>query len=235
MATFVLCHGGWAGGWQYREVASHLRADAGHQVFTPTFTGMGERVHLMRPDIDLETHIQDILMVLEYERLYDVILMGYSYSGMVITAVAERVPERLAHLVYIDAYVPENGQSLAEIIGPEALAGMEQLAQAHGEGWRIPSLTPPDETHPWTDLPLKPGYTRVLVENSAAAALPHTFINCTGVEELESHLVPIKQFAENIKRDEGWRYREINTDHMVMENAPQEVAELLLEIAREFS
>ena len=111
MATFVLVHGGWAGGWQWREVASLLRA-AGHDVFTPTLTGLGERVHLASPDVGLDTHIQDILMVLEYEELRDVILVGYSYSGMVITGVAERAPERLAHLVYLDAYVPRELTSL---------------------------------------------------------------------------------------------------------------------------
>jgi pimeloyl-ACP methyl ester carboxylesterase len=194
---------------------------------------MGERIHLISPDIALETFIQDILMVLKYERLHDVILVGYSYSGIVITAVAERVPERLAHLVYLDAYVPENGQTLAEIIGPEAVAGIEQLAQAEGEGWRIPPLTPPDETHPWTDMPLKPGYAHVAVNNPAAAALPRTFINYIDVEELEPHLVAIKQFAEKIQHDERWRYREINTDHLVMEKAPQEVVRLLLEIVKE--
>ena len=98
-------------------VAALLRA-AGHDVYTPTLTGLGERVHLAHPDIDLDTHIQDILMVLEYEDLHDVILVGYSYSGMVITGVAEHAPERQAQLVYLDAFVPQDGQSL-EMLGPE--------------------------------------------------------------------------------------------------------------------
>lgn len=230
MAMFVLCHGGWAGGWQYREVASCLRA-GGHDVFTPTFTGMGERIHLIHREIDLETHIQDILMLLKYENVHDVILIGYSYSGMVITAVAERVPERLAQLVYIDAYVPADGQSLADIIGPTETAKMEQAAQAYGDGWRIPPLTIPDETHPWTDLPLKPGYTPVTVKNPAAAALPHMFIHCTDVEELEPHLIPIKQFAEKAKADEKWQYRELKTGHLVMEMAPRDVANILIDLA----
>ncbi len=229
MATFVLCHGGWAGGWQYREVASILRV-AGHDVFTPTFTGMGERVHLAHPDVDLETHIQDIVMVLKYENVHDVILVGYSYGGMVITAVAERVPERLAHLVYVDAYVPEDGQSLADIIGPEVIANIEQAAQAYGDGWRIPPMDPPTETNPYTDHPLKTGYTSVTVNNPAAAALPRTFINCTDLEELEPLIIPIKQCAERVKTKKNWQYREANTDHLVMTNAPQEVAKLLREI-----
>src|SRR6266498_5853186 len=111
MATYVLLHAGWAGGWQWRAVAQRLRME-GHEVYTPTFTGLGERVHLASSEVGLETHIQDILGVLTYEDLHDVILVGHSYSGMVSTAVAERVPERLAHLVYVDAFVPQDGQSL---------------------------------------------------------------------------------------------------------------------------
>ena len=104
MATYVLCQGGWAGGWQWREVATLLRA-AGHEVYTPTFTGLGERVHLAHPEIDLHTHIEDILMVLHYEDLHGVILVGYSGSGPVISGVAEKAAERIGHLVYLDAFV----------------------------------------------------------------------------------------------------------------------------------
>ena len=154
MATFLLVHGGWAGGWHWREVASLLRA-AGHEVFTPTLTGLGERVHLASPDVGLDTHIQDILMVLEYEELRDVILIGYSYSGMVITGVAERAADRLAHLVYLDAYVPRDGESLLDMLGPDAAAFIEQAAQAYGDGWRIPH-DPPDAPRR-TPHPLKTG------------------------------------------------------------------------------
>ncbi len=141
MATYVLVHGGWTGGWLWRKVATHLRA-AGHDVYTPTLTGLGERVHLASPDIDLETHIQDILMVLDYEELRDVILVGYSYSGMVVTAVAERAPERLAHLVYLDAFVPGDGDSLASIIGPELTAFLEQVAVIMATAGDFPTIRP---------------------------------------------------------------------------------------------
>src|SRR5690349_14070720 len=116
MITYVLLHGGWAGGWQWRAVAQHIRA-AGYEVYTPTFTGLGERAHLASPEVGLETHIQDVLGVLEYEDLHEMVLVGHSYSGMVSTAVAERVPERIAELVYVDAFVPQDGQSLNDIIG----------------------------------------------------------------------------------------------------------------------
>ncbi len=193
MTTFVLVHGGWAGGWQWREVAALLRA-AGHEVFTPTLTGLGERVHLAHPDVGLDSHIQDILMVLEYEELRDVVLVGYSYSGMVITGVAERAPERLAHLVYLDAFVPQDGQSMLEILGPDVAAFIQQMAQAYGDGWRIPH-DPPDAPRR-TPHPLKTGQQPVSVKNPSAAALPRTFIYCTQDKEAMGPMgVPITEAA----------------------------------------
>ena len=134
MGTFVLVHGAWGGGWAWRPTVGALLREAGHEVFTPTLTGLGERAHLASPDIDLETHINDIVGVIEYENLHDVVLMGHSYGGMAITGVADRVPERLAHLVYVDAFVPEDGQSLADLIGPGTAEGMIARAQAEGDG-----------------------------------------------------------------------------------------------------
>ena len=229
MATYVLVHGGWAGGWQWREVATRLRA-AGHDVYTPTLTGLGERVHLASPEIDLETHIQDILMVLAYEDLHDVILVGYSYSGMVVTAVAERAPERLAHLAYLDAFVPGDGDSLAALIGPELTAFLEQVARDYGDGWRLPH-DPPD-TPRRTPHPVKPMYQPVTVANPAAAALPRTFIYCTQEKEAMGPMgAPLTQAAMRAKAAEHWRYRELSTGHIPMETTPQELADLLLEVA----
>lgn len=229
MATFVLVHGGWAGGWQWREIATRLRA-AGHDVYTPTLTGLGERVHLAHPDVDLDTHIQDILMVLEYEDLHEVILVGYSYSGMIVTAVAERVPERLAQLVYLDAFVPSDGESLATMIGPELVAILEQVAQAYGDGWRIPH-DPPDAPRR-TPQPIKPMYQPVTVTNPAAARLPRTFIYCTQEKEAMGPMgVPITQAAARAKADARWGYRELDSGHVPVETAPQELADILLELA----
>jgi pimeloyl-ACP methyl ester carboxylesterase len=117
MATYVLVHGGAHGGWCYRYVAAILR-DAGHEVYTPTLTGLGERAHLLGPGIDLDTHITDVVAVLHYEDLHDVILVGHSYGGMVITGVADRAPRPVGHLVFLDAATPVNGESLAELAAP---------------------------------------------------------------------------------------------------------------------
>jgi pimeloyl-ACP methyl ester carboxylesterase len=227
-STFVLVHGGWAGGWVWREVASHLRA-AGHEVFTPTLTGLGERVHLATPETDLATHIQDILGVLEYEDLREVILVGHSFGGMVITGVAERVPERLAHLVYLDALVPEDGQSLADILGPEIRARLEGAAQAYGDGWRVPH-DPPD-TPRMTPHPLRTGVQALAVKNPAAKALPRTFIYCAeGKEEMATGFA-ITGAAQRAKADGSWRYLELPTRHVPMETEPLELAAALQGIA----
>src|SRR6185312_289139 len=118
--NFVLVHGAWHGGWCWKRVSPLLRA-LGHEVFTPTLTGLGERQHLMSPEVGLDTHIKDVLGVLEYEDLHDVILVGHSYAGMVIAGVAEKAAERIAHLVYLDAFVPADGKSLADYQPPEIL------------------------------------------------------------------------------------------------------------------
>src|SRR5437764_8833612 len=124
VATYVLVHGGGHGGWCYQRVARILRS-AGHDVYTPTLTGLGERSHLMRPGIDLDTHILDIVNVLHYEDLRDVILVGHSYGGMVITGAADRASDRVGRLVYLDAANPKNGESLVDVAGKIILATRE--------------------------------------------------------------------------------------------------------------
>jgi pimeloyl-ACP methyl ester carboxylesterase len=229
MATYVLCHGGWTGGWQWREVATLLRHE-GHTVFTPTFTGSGERSHLASPDIDLNTYIQDIVMVLKYEDLHDVILVGYSLSGLAITGAAEQAAERLSHLVYVDAYVLRDGESLADQLGPQIMAGLEQQAEQYGEGWRLPH-DPPDADRR-TDQPVGPVYTRLSLENPDAAGLPRTFIYCTeGAQDIGPLHGPIDEAAERAERSDDWRYRELDTGHMPMWTEPEKLVDLLLEVA----
>src|SRR5689334_24528018 len=115
MATIVIVHGGWSGGWYFTPVARLLRS-AGHEVYTPTLTGIGERVHLATRETGLSTHVQDVVNVLDFEDLHEVVLVGYSYGGMVITGVANRVPHRIKQLIYLDAFVPRNGESVADFM-----------------------------------------------------------------------------------------------------------------------
>src|SRR5512146_1921364 len=134
MATFVLVHGAWHGGWCWQKVIPFLEA-AGHEVYAPTLTGMGERAAELSPDIGLDTHIQDVAGLLQEKNLHGVILVGHSYGGMVITGVVDQAPERIAHLVYLDTFVPRDGESMSNVV-PFLGTYLRKQAQAHGDGWR---------------------------------------------------------------------------------------------------
>ena len=134
-ATFVLVHGAWHGGWCWKKISGLLGAE-GHQVYTPTLTGLGERSHLLSQEIDLEMHIQDIVSMLEYEDLTDVTLVGHSYGGMVITGVADKERKRLSHIVYVDAFLPEMEKSLQDYVS----ISFEQIAKSKGSEWQVPLL-----------------------------------------------------------------------------------------------
>lgn len=238
MATFVLVQGAWVGGWYWKRMAPLLLA-AGHEVFAPTLTGLGERAHLASPDVGLETHIQDVLGVLTYEDLSNVILVGHSYGGMVITGVAERAPDRLAHLVYFDAFVPTDGQALFDLISPDLAAMFREEAKSQGDGWRIPAPPvespifglpdPADQTWAGPRLaaqPLRTFEEPVQVADPAAAALPRTYIYCASKMPPD----PFAPFAAQLKAAMGWRFRELATGHCAQITMPRELAGLLLEV-----
>ena len=128
MATFVVCHGAWSAGWAWRKMRP-LMKDAGHTLITPTYTGLGERGHLASPAVDLELHIRDVTAVLEFEDLTDVVLIGHSYGGMVATGVADRAGARIAQLVYLDAFVPQDGQSLFDLQSDATATRMRDAAR----------------------------------------------------------------------------------------------------------
>jgi len=190
---------------------------------------MGDRMHLARPEIDLDTHIKDIVMVMQYEDLRTVILVGHSYAGMVITGVAEEVPERLAHLVYFDAFVPQDGQSFFDMVGEEGSSEIKQAVDAYGDGWRVPR---PAWDPRLTDQPLGTALQPVRVnKNAKATAVPRTFIHCTQRKErMGMPGIPIIRSAAAAKADKNWRYRELNRGHLAHLEAPRELAELLLEL-----
>jgi pimeloyl-ACP methyl ester carboxylesterase len=234
MAIYVLVHGAWHGGWCWRRVTPLLRT-AGHEVFTPTLTGLGERSHLANAEIDLNVHIQDVVNVLEYEDLCNVILVGHSYGGMVITGVSERAADRLAHLFYLDAFVPRDGQALADLVAPQFRDGLQQQAQASGGllppfpvsqygifaeaevRWVEPKLVP----HPFKTLT-----TLVRLTNPKALALPRSYVYCNNPA-----MGFFEAFAERTRTEKGWRYHELATGHDAMVTMAQPLAELLLALA----
>src|SRR5262245_50776256 len=139
--TFVLVHGAWHGGWCWTRVAERLRG-AGHRVFTPTLTGLGDRAHLLSPQVGLDTFVQDVVVTLEMEDLTDSILVGHSFAGAPITGAADRVPERITHLVYLDAALPQNGESVFSRFPPQIVAERRKLAQETSGGLTLP-VPPP--------------------------------------------------------------------------------------------
>lgn len=228
MATYVLVHGAWHGGWMWGAVGQELRA-AGHEVFAPTLTGSGERVHLASPAIGLDTHILDVLNVFHYENLSDVNLVGWSYGGMVTTGVAEQVPEKIHQLIYLDAFVPENGQSLADVLGPEITAAAGQLAAAYGDGWRVPYYPPgADRT---TDFMLKAAQQPVTLDNPQVAQVARTYVHFTAKPPDDMYRGIFERIAARA-REEGWNCRRMTTAHEGIFTAPHDVAMLLLELAR---
>ena len=232
MANYVLVHGATAGGWIYRPVASVLRK-AGHEAFTPTLTGLGERVHLAHPDVDLDTHINDILGVLQFENLQNVTLVGSSYAGMVITGVAERAPERLSRLIYMDAFVPQNGKSIFDLLGPEFVGAMLEATKEFGEGWRLPVI-PSDKTADWplTPQPIKTLQQPIEITNPDALNIPRTYIHCTGDKpELPEALVEILKNSADRARSQGWTIQELDADHSPEYSAPEDLAKLLIQIS----
>lgn len=233
MATFVVVHGAWSGAHAWRKVRPLLRA-AGHEVFTPALTGLGERAHLASPEVDLETHIQDVVAVLEYEDLDDVVLAGHSYGGVVITGAADRLVPRLAQLVYLDAEVPEDGQSEYDLVPPDERRRYEEDARAKGDGWRIPPPVP-EPLPPDLDADVRWVLSRMVPQPvrtfdppvrliNAAATVPRSYVFCTeGKGE-----GPAPSFVERARAEPGWRYRELAAGHAAHVTAPAALADLLL-------
>jgi len=237
LATYVLVHGGGHGGWCYQRVARTLRA-AGHEVHAPSLTGLGERAHLLRPGIDLDLQITDVLTLLHYEDLRDVILVGHSYGGMVVTGVADRASDRIGRLVYLDAANPKDGQSLVDVAGEHILAirpfgrvvddvelvlfpdpeivKLYGVTDADDVAWMVERLTP----HPWKcfEQPLR------LTNEEELWAIPQFHIVCSSTVETRDPEMIERARAEG-------RFWEIDTGHDLMITEPQWVADTLLEVA----
>jgi pimeloyl-ACP methyl ester carboxylesterase len=144
MAIYVLVHGAWGGSFGWRDFAPLLR-DEGHEVFIPSLTGLGERAHLSGPQVNLSTHIQDVVNVFDFEDLNDVILVGHSYGGMVVTGVVDQMGDRVSHLIYEDAFLPNDGQSCADLGGA---GGVERFRSRLEEGWKVPPMESEAPTTP---------------------------------------------------------------------------------------
>jgi pimeloyl-ACP methyl ester carboxylesterase len=237
MATYVLVHGGGHGGWCYQRVARLLRAE-GHEVLTPTLTGLGERAHLLDERVDLERHVTDVAAVLRFEDLRDAILVGHSYGGMVITGAADRVSDRVGRLVYLDAATPRNGQSLVDVAGPvinavrpmgHVVDGIELVLWPGPDAGLLYGVTDPADLawmaerltpHPWKcfDQPLALG------NEDALWAIPQFHIVCTST-------LPTRDRDQMASAKAEGRLWDIDTGHDLMITEPEKTAEALLQVA----
>jgi pimeloyl-ACP methyl ester carboxylesterase len=239
MSTYVLVHGAWHTGESWKRVAPRLEA-GGHQVLAPSLTGYGDKVDLAGPDVGLDTHVTDIVDLVERQDLTEVVLVGHSYAGLVVSAVADRVPERIARIVYLDAMVPRDGENAIDVMPVSQF--LVDAALASESGWRIPPV--PESPAPFglfgvtdpadiawlkstlSDQPVDCLRQRVKLTNAAADAIPRTHIHCTVVPDgFERRPVPALQ-PNGSPAD----VRELPTGHDAMITMPDELTKILMDL-----
>jgi pimeloyl-ACP methyl ester carboxylesterase len=223
--TIVIVHGAWGGSWAFRKVETLLR-DKGFNVYRPQLTGLGERVHLSRPDIGLTTHIDDVVNTIMYEDLHDIILMGHSYGGMVISGVADRVPDRISRLVYVDAFVPNDGESVMSINETRS----DWLKPMIKGDYIVPPWVKPDQPPPHdVPQPLKTFAEPISLKNKAALKLSATYILTVdaGKEARNDDFWTQAQRA----KERGWPVLQLTADHNAQWSAPEALVEMLARVS----
>jgi pimeloyl-ACP methyl ester carboxylesterase len=242
MATYVLVPGAWIGGWAWKAVARRLRQGA-NDVYPVTLTGLGERVHLARREVNLDTHITDVIKLLEFEDLRDVVLVGHSYSSCVVPGVADRVGDRLSHVVYVDGGPLADGQSMLDFAGPEGAADLRRKVAERGDGWLLPypgfeELGPPPmlEGLGPAERALLEGkstpqpfgtYEQPLRLKGGKGNFQQVVIACNGFRFLEKVAPQVAAFLTP-----AWKRLELATGHWPMLSAPDALAEQLLGLRR---
>jgi pimeloyl-ACP methyl ester carboxylesterase len=234
MTTFVLVHGAWGGSYAWRNFANLLRAD-GHEAYTPSLTGLGERSHLGGPDVDLTTHVTDVENVFRYEGLEDVVLVGHSYGGVVVTGVADRIPELISHLVYSDAFLPRDGESCFDLGG----AGGEQNAQIE-EGWKVYAAGTSLENATVEQLrqaglrtaqPIKTLREPVRLKTPLEERdFSLTYIKAEKPPRNPDRIQAFWQASDRTKDDPRWNYYEMPTGHGTYREMPERFREILYEV-----
>jgi pimeloyl-ACP methyl ester carboxylesterase len=236
MSTFVLVHGAWSGSFGWRKVRPLLAAE-GHEIFTPSLTGIGERAHLTSPQVNLSLHVQDIVNMIWYEDLRDITLVGYSYGGMVVTGALDHLGDRVKHLVFLDAFLPTDGQSLESLVGrpaeiPESFPGTwlrEPTPREYDDPADAAYAAPRRVGHPGGCF-TEPVRLRTPLEDRPISL---TYIKATGEPRpAEGTGGPFWVAADRTRDHRRWRYEEIGTNHMVSFNRPEELARILLDVAK---
>ena len=231
--TFVLVHGASAGGWCWRRVADRLEA-RGHKVYTPTLTGLGERSHLMSGQITLDAHITDIVSVFKWEDLADVVLVGHSYGGWIISGVAEQMENRISSIVFLDAFMPEDGQrvldtnserSKAEVAAAVKKAEVSRPAPDAGV-WNVNSRDRAWFNEKATAQPIGVAFTPIRLTGARERIAKKTYVRALGYD-----MAAFDRFYARRKADASWRTFEVDCGHEVMIDLPDRCSEILLEVA----
>ena len=222
--TYVIVHGAWGGAWDWKTVDSMLTA-SGNRVYRATLTGLGERVHLATPATDLGTHVTDVENLIRYENLHDVVLVGHSYGGMVITGVADRIPDRIRRLVYVDALLPDSGESVVTMPGSQRFVRAVADSTKNGlmpPAWVTPGTPPPADV----PQPVRTFTQPLILTNPAGRRLPATYILTVeaGKAEADDDFFPFAQRA----RARGFTSYVLQSDHVAERTAPRELSDLLL-------
>lgn len=239
--TYLLVHGAWHGGWCWRDVRARLQA-GGHRVYTPTLTGLGERAHLISPDVSLQTHIEDVGGVIEAEELSEIVLVGHSYGGMIITGVVDRWKDRVSKIIYLDAALPRDGESMLTQGAEKTTESLEAIAA--GLSALAPdgvAMTPPSaglfgvpdtmpETIAWierrlTPHPLRTWYDPIVLKNGGPEGVPSLYIQC-----IEPVLEGTSSgyHADRLSGAAGWSVIRLATGHDAMITAPDDLTSLLM-------
>lgn len=232
MTDYVLIHGAWHGSWCWKRVRDMLAAE-GHRVFTPTLTGVGERLHLLSRDIGLETHIEDVANLLIYEELSDIVLVGHSYGGVVVRHVADRLPDRIRSLIYLDALVPDDGKSVLDYSADSGV-GARARAATHGDGWKLPPIPASNlavnaADAAWVDRqctmhPLSTFEAPARISGACDRVPDIGYILATGDE------IRFPQFYA-LAGERGWWREELACGHDIMLDMPKELTAILLQRA----
>ena len=246
MATYVLVGGAWLGGWCWQPIARRLREE-GHDAYPLTLTGLGERVHLASPEVNLDTHITDVVNLIEFENLHDVVLLGHSYAALVVTGAADRIPERISQVVYLDAGPFPSGLAFIDTYPPEARTHVESQVEELGEGWRLP-MPPTDELAQQASLEgLDDDQLRVMrsraaaqpfgtytqplrLENPAREGLPKVGILCSFSLEQVQEMIASGNPLSQAFTGPNWHFVELPTGHWPMFSRPEDLAAALLDL-----
>jgi pimeloyl-ACP methyl ester carboxylesterase len=231
--TFVLVHGTYHGGWCWRRVADLLEAK-GHKVYAPTLTGLGERSHLMSGMITLDTHISDVTNVIKWENLQNVVLVGHSYAGFVVSGVAERALPTISSIVFLDAFFPQNGERVVDLAPPDLRDATLAAAAKNEVGRPIPpakAFHVNENDQAWVDSKLTPQPTFASLTPIVLTGAREKIAKKTYIRAVSYPNPRFDGYLEKLKQDPGWRTYGVDSGHDVMVDKPERLTEILLEVA----